>query len=217
MVCVDWGMDEESVSVVPESPVGYGSAERFVLPVGVVNVVALVLAVGGFVGFGAVAVAVHGSGAFSGVLVVAESADGVAFTVNVAAVAATTVVAVVGTVVLHEALHGLVFSSFGYEVTYGVATNVGGFFAAAFGQYVSWGETVWALVAPLVVLDVLALLLLVVSPNGFVSLFAWLVVTMNTAGAAADLWVLGRLLRLPRETVFCDVDLRHSYYFEKES
>ncbi|GGL59905.1 DUF3267 domain-containing protein [Halocalculus aciditolerans] len=207
-------MSESETERVPASPAGYGPAQPVRLPALVVNVVALVAGFAAFVVFGAVNGLVRGPRAFDGLVVVSETATSIGVTVNAFVVGGAVLVALVVTIVLHEAVHGLVLGYFGYDVSYGAASHVGGFYAAAFGQYVSRAETVWVLVAPLIVLDVLGLGLLLAAPNALVALFAWMVLTLNTGGAAADLWSLAFVQKLPADVVFCDVDLRHSYWFE---
>ncbi|QLC34151.1 DUF3267 domain-containing protein [Halarchaeum sp. CBA1220] len=207
---------DRAPATLPDPPDGYGPAQTLTYPTVRIQALALALTLVGFLGGGALHVARRGGEAFRGVVTIAPTASGEAVTIHVGAVLGVLLVAVALTVVCHEAVHAAVLRFSGYDPTFGVASAVGGFYAAAFDEYVSHRDTARVLVAPLLVLDAVALALLLAGPGWFLALFGWALLTLNTGGAAADCWALWRLREIDDEAVFYDVDLRHSYYFEPE-
>jgi hypothetical protein len=100
----------------------------------------------------------------------------------------------IATFVIHELIHGLAFAAFGGKPRYGVGIE---FFlpyayATAPGHLFSRNAFLIIGLAPLIVIDAIALLLLVIFPQA-----PWLgwVVVFNTAGAVGDLWIATLLLR----------------------
>ncbi|GAA0224644.1 DUF3267 domain-containing protein [Halobacterium noricense] len=121
----------------------------------------------------------------------------------------------VGTLVVHEAIHGLVFRRLGYRVSYGFEPRIPALYTAAFGQFVTRRDNMLVGVAPLVVMTLVGIPLLA-GPMP-VALAAYFALLVNTSGAVGDLYLLWRLRRMPTETVLYDTDIRHSYIFEPAS
>lgn len=123
------------------------------------------------------------------------------------------IVAIVVTVVIHELLHGFVSVAYGYDVEYGVIFSKGVFFVAAFGQYQSREELFAILLAPLIVITVVALPGLIVE-HPLVAITAYFILILNTAGSVGDIYAVWRLLRLPAGTLLYDLDTDRMYVFE---
>ncbi|WP_256300298.1 DUF3267 domain-containing protein [Haloarchaeobius salinus] len=143
-----------------------------------------------------------------------ETTDGFTLALDIAQFGTVFVVALVGTVVLHELVHGLVFRLLGFDVSFGVAPRLGAFYTAIFEQFQTRRQLAIAVLAPLVVLTPIGVLLLLV-PGPHVP-FVWFGLVLNTGGAVGDLFVVWRLRRLPPGTLFYDVDAYTSYIYEPE-
>ncbi|RUR73240.1 DUF3267 domain-containing protein [Chlorogloeopsis fritschii PCC 9212] len=107
------------------------------------------------------------------------------------------VVIFVGTLVIHELIHGLAFRAFGGSPRYGIKVKY--FFPYAYatspGDIFSRNAFVTIGLAPLVVIDLVCLVLLAVFPQA-----TWLVwvLVINTSGASGDIWMATLLLRCPK-------------------
>ena len=193
----------------PDPPAGYGPPWTFSYPALAVNLLAAVFTVGSLAGFGWLALSLRRA-EFVAWVVVVDTPD--ELVLDFTGVAVAVVVGLLVTVALHEAVHGAAATALGYRVSYGVATNVGGFYAAAFGQFQPREHLLPIALAPLVILDVVGLALLAFAPPPIAAAaFGGLVV--NTGGAAGDLYATAVALRSPPGTLFYDV-VRHSYVFE---
>lgn len=203
---------DPSDALLPATPEGYDDPEplRYSMPV-VLVVLVLVLPVA-MVGFGSLLWLAQGSAGLVGVFEIQETETSVEFSVRASTVAVAFVVGVLGTSALHELVHGLAFRLRGYEPSYGVAVNMGAFYAAAFHQYQGRRDAMVSLVAPLVVLD-LCYLPLLFAPSGLVAFTAFVGLLINTGGAAGDIYMLARVWRMPEGTLLYDSDARHSYVF----
>ena len=101
------------------------------------------------------------------------------------------------TLVIHEAIHGLVFMAIGGRPRFGggVAGGMPYLYAACPEQRFPRGQFLLVGLAPLVVLDALALLLLLPAPT---AAFGAGVLAFNTSGAVGDLWAVAVILQAPR-------------------
>ncbi|MBN1579956.1 MAG: DUF3267 domain-containing protein, partial [Anaerolineae bacterium] len=111
------------------------------------------------------------------------------------------------TMVIHELVHGLAYRLLGYRVTFGVSVHLFAAYAAAFGQWQTRDHNIVAALAPLVVLTLLCIPMLAL-PNTVIVWLALIVLMMNTSGAVGDLYLVWRLLHLPRKTLLYDVDVK---------
>lgn len=118
-------------------------------------------------------------------------------------------------IVVHELIHGLVFRLFGYRVSYGVDWTLPGAYAATFGQDQTRRHLAVAAVAPLVLLNAISVPFLA-APQPAVVIAALTVLVTNTSGAVGDLYVVYRVLRLPRGTLLRDLDPRTMLIFEPD-
>ncbi|SIR50412.1 Putative zincin peptidase [Haladaptatus litoreus] len=118
----------------------------------------------------------------------------------------------VGTLVVHEAIHGFVFRRLGYRVSYGFEPRIPALYTVAFGQFVTRRDNMLVDVAPLAAMTLVGIPLLA-GPMP-IALAAYFALLVNTSGAVGDLYLLWRLWRMPSETVLYDTDFRHSYVFE---
>jgi hypothetical protein len=107
------------------------------------------------------------------------------------------IVALPLTFVAHEAIHGLVFRAFGGKPRYGAGLTYGMpyFYAACPGQWFVRDRFLVVGLAPLVVLDAAALLLLLPAAT---AAFGVGVLVFNTSGAVGDLWAAGVIIQAPR-------------------
>lgn len=143
-----------------------------------------------------------------------ETAEGFTFSVDGLGFGLVFVVSLVGTVVVHELVHGLAYRLLGFRVSFGAAPRLGAFYTAIFEQFQTRRQLAVAVLAPLVVLTPIGTLLLLV-PGPHVP-FVWFALVLNTGGAVGDLFVVWRLRQLPPGTLFYDVDAYTSYVYEPE-
>jgi hypothetical protein len=199
----------------PATPAGYEEPRPFryslIALIGIVAVLVPIAAVG----FGVVLWYAQGT-ALETIFQFEETATSISFTVRSGSVAVAFVGAIVVITVLHELTHGLVYRSLGYEVSYGIAPQLGAFYAATFHQFQQRKDNLLVGLAPLVVLNVLLLPLLFV-PIPLLAFAAFVALLFNTAGAAGDLYLVAVLLRAPSGSLMYDSDIRHSYIFTPES
>ena len=112
---------------------------------------------------------------------------------------------IIGTLVVHELIHGAVYSLMGYRVRYGISPRHLAAYAGVFGQWQERDHNILAALATLVILTIIIFPLLAV-PNQVIVLVAFTVLLVNTAGAVGDLYLSWRLLRMPRLTLGYDID-----------
>jgi hypothetical protein len=107
------------------------------------------------------------------------------------------IVAVPLTFVAHEAVHGLVFRAFGGRPRFGAGFTYGMpyFYAACPGQWFVRDRFLLVGLAPLIVLDAIALLLMLPAATAF---FGASMLAFNTSGAVGDLWAAGVIVQAPR-------------------
>lgn len=117
---------------------------------------------------------------------------------------------VILTVIVHEAIHGLVYIWLGYKVTYGLSGQLGAAFAAAFQQFQTRNHNLLVALGPLLVLTPLGLLLLTNS-NLFIQRLGFTIALFNTGGAIGDIYLTWRLLRLPQDALLYDANEREMY------
>jgi hypothetical protein len=101
------------------------------------------------------------------------------------------------TFIAHEAVHGLVFSAFGGRPRFGAGMTYGMpyFYAACPGQWFVRDRFLVVGLAPLVILDAAALLLMLPAATAF---FGASLLAFNTSGAVGDLWAVGVIIQAPR-------------------
>lgn len=175
---------------MPLPPEGYAPAERFQYPMGKLQWVSLLLLV--VVGAGLLFFLGwwHGELSFSlglGELLVM-------------------LLTVVGVIVLHEGVHGLVYRWLGYTVSYGIAWQLGAAYAAVFGQFQRRNDNFATAVAPLILLTILFWPLLLL-PSGLLNLIGFTAILFNSSGAVGDLYLMWRLWRMPPATLLYDVSV----------
>ncbi|MCL7417543.1 MAG: DUF3267 domain-containing protein [Halalkalicoccus sp.] len=119
----------------------------------------------------------------------------------------------VATVIVHELVHGLAFSAFGYRVSYGIAPDRGTFYTAAFQQFVMRDHLFAVALAPVTFITALLLPLLVFAPLPLAAVALFLV-SVNTAGSVGDFYTAVRVLRTPSGAVFYDDTASRSYVYE---
>ncbi len=108
-------------------------------------------------------------------------------------------VVTLGTLLAHEAVHALTARRYGARprfrfLWFGVCTT--------FDEMLPRNRYLWTVLAPLVILDAVALALLAVWPAA--RGVAYLVLLVNTTGAAGDLWSAAALVRVPADALIRD-------------
>ncbi|UPV73085.1 DUF3267 domain-containing protein [Halorussus limi] len=185
----------------PDPPEGYREPVAFEYPAVWLSVGSLVLFVAAYLGFGRLMGALRADTALE-------------FTVGPTGIGVVALLSV-GTIVVHELVHGLVYRLLGYRVQYGLALNMGAAYAAAFGQFQTRWDNLRVGLTPLVAFTVV-LTPLLAGPL-VVALAAFLVLVVNTGGAIGDLYLSWRILRMPEGTLLYDIDARHSYVYYPEA
>ena len=125
-------------------------------------------------------------------------------------------VAFVGTLVVHEAIHGVVARALGYRVSFGVArlgTLLYAAYAGTFEQRVTRRDLALVAVAPLVVVTLGCALALAVVPDWLVAPFV-VALVVNTSGVAGDCYLLYYVARAPRGSVFYDLSVEEMLVYE---
>lgn len=125
------------------------------------------------------------------------------------------VLTIVLTVVVHELIHGAVMGGSGYRVSYGIFWQLGGFYTAAFKQFVTRDHTITIALAPLLVITPLGIVLLLL-PVGLAVIVGLTALLINTTGAIGDIYLTWRLLRLPRTTLLYDVSIERMLIYEPD-
>jgi hypothetical protein len=90
---------------------------------------------------------------------------------------------------LHEGIHGLVGKITGYKPIFGVEPPL---VFTTFNERISRNHLIAIAIAPLIILDIAAIVLYQTTP---LRLFANLCFTVNTIGALGDIWIVSRLLK----------------------
>lgn len=203
-------------ALVPETPAGYRDPVPFRYSLLVLLALGAGLVYVAAAGFGWLLLEIHGLDRLEPIVTVEDTESAFAVTVGGTQFWLAFVAAVLVLVVVHEGVHGLVYRLRGYDVSYGVAPQIGAVYAAAFHQFQTREDNLVVGIAPLLVLDALLLAVLFV-PVPVVAFAAFLGLVFNTAGAAGDLYLVARLLALPRGTLLYDSDIRHMYVFYPET
>jgi len=108
------------------------------------------------------------------------------------------------TIVLHELLHGLAMRIFGARPEYGVLPAHLMFYATARGYAFRRNACLVVEMAPLVLLSVLAVLgLFILQGTIWVPLLT-VCAALNASGAAADLWMISKILRYATTSYIVD-------------
>ena len=114
-------------------------------------------------------------------------------------------IAAIITIVLHELIHAAVLCSYGYRVSFGIVWQLLVVYAAAFRQIQRRDHALVTILAPFVLITIIALPLLAL-PSHYIVTIAFSALLTNTAGAVSDLYLAWQLVRLPRQTLLYDVD-----------
>jgi hypothetical protein len=203
---------DPSDTLTPAPPEGYANPTTLRYPLSILLGIVLVVTPIATLLFGRVLWFAQGPAALGAVFEFRETATSVGVTVRSSVVAVAFVGATVVVTILHELLHGLVYEMRGYRVSYGVAPQLGAFYAAAFHQFQRRDDNIVVGIAPLLVIDLLLVPILFV-PNPALAFAAFVGLVFNTAGAAGDLYLVARLLRMPPNALLYDSDARHSYVY----
>jgi hypothetical protein len=120
------------------------------------------------------------------------------------------ILALLGIVILHEAIHGLGFwwvtgsrPKFGFKGVYA--------YAAAPEWYLPKHPYLGIGLAPLLVITTVGIILMVIGPASWINA-TWFVVTLNAAGSIGDLFAVVWLLTKPRDVRVRDFGDRISVY-----
>jgi hypothetical protein len=197
----------------PDPPARYGPPSLFEYPALWLQVAASGLALASLVGYAVVLFALRGPGLVERFVRVDPIPDGLVITPDLLLLGGVFVVVVVGVPVVHELVHATVYRLLGYDVSYGVAPAVGGFYVAAFGQFQTRRANLVVALAPLAVLTPVGLLGMVLG-GPVVQAVTYLGLVLNTAGAVGDLYLAWVLLRLPAGTLMFEAVPPNAYVYE---
>ncbi len=189
----------------PTPPEGYVPARPFRYPWGLLYGASALLLPLAFLGFGALARLLRRG---VGTEVRVEGGEGAVSLLLV-------LLLIVGTVALHELVHGLALTRLGYRVRYGVLPTKMAAYAAAFGQFLRRDHLIRVALAPLILLSLLGSLAIPWVPDPLLP-YLLLALSLNAAGAVGDLYAVWVLLGLPRETLFLDEDVERSWIYLPE-
>lgn len=120
------------------------------------------------------------------------------------------------TLLVHEALHGIVARILGYRVSFGVVRLDRLLFAAyagTFEQRVTRRDLAVVAVAPLLFITVGCVVGLAAGPEWLLTPLV-VVLVVNTSGAAGDLYLLYYIARLPRGSLFYDLSIDEMLVYE---
>jgi hypothetical protein len=106
--------------------------------------------------------------------------------------------AVVVIIFLHEGVHGVVGVLFGHRPIFGIRPP---YFYTTFTEKVSRGHFMVIALTPLVVLNIIFVALFA---TGFLKVFTYFCLLVNTIGAVGDLWIILKLSRHDRGTLIQD-------------
>jgi predicted neutral ceramidase superfamily lipid hydrolase len=181
-----------AVAEISESPQGYEPPEVFQYPMAILQVF-------GLIGLG-ICLVVFGS-----IATRAQEVNLWGLLPQTAPEILLWLLLIPATLVVHELLHGAVYTALGYRVSYGFSAKLGAAYAAAFGQYQKRSHNLIAAATPVVVMTLVGLPLLTVPDSRVLAMSAFIVLLINTSGAVGDLYIIYRLLRMPRHTLLYDI------------
>lgn len=197
----------------PDPPTGYGPPSPFTYPGLWLQVAGAALAVVSLVGYGVVLLALRGPGLVERFVRIDPIPDGFLVVPDLFLLGGVFVLVVVGVPVVHELVHATVYRLLGYDVSYGVAPSVGGFYVAAVGQFQTRRANLLVALAPLALLTPLGLLGMA-GGGPVVQALTYLGLVLNTAGAVGDIYLAVRLLRVPPGTLMYEGVPPNAYVYE---
>ncbi|MDG5818971.1 DUF3267 domain-containing protein [Natronococcus sp. A-GB7] len=196
----------------PPTPEGYSEPYQFEYPKLLVTVAAMAVTVVSTVVYGWLLVQLQGPEILPVVFEVGAEEE-ITILFNLTGTAIPLLFAFLTVAVVHELLHGVVYQRYGYEVSYGVYWRFGAVYAAVFHQFHSREHNLRVGIAPLAIITLICLPLLAV-PQPVIATTAFFVLVLNTGGAMGDAYALWRFYRMPRGTVFYDINADNMYVFE---
>lgn len=114
------------------------------------------------------------------------------------------VVATIAILVLHELVHGAAMRLYGAHTEYGAILSKGMFYATAPGFAFPRNRYLVVVLAPLVVLSLLAVIAMALLAGSSWVMVVVLAATLNASGAAGDLWMSALVLRYPPAAYIVD-------------
>ncbi len=116
-------------------------------------------------------------------------------------------VTVLATTIVHELVHGGVYRWLGYRVSFGVSRHLLAAYAAVFGQWQTRNHNIIAALGPIVGLTAI-LFPLLCTPNQAIASVGLIGLLMNISGSVGDVYLVWRLLNMPRRTLLYDMDVK---------
>lgn len=104
---------------------------------------------------------------------------------------------------LHEWIHGLAMQFYGHSPRYGIKPLKGVLYATADGAYFWRNQYVVVLLAPLVVISLIAFAMSLLFEPGSMG-WVMLAAASNVTGAVGDLWMTQQTLRFPPDALIRD-------------
>lgn len=120
------------------------------------------------------------------------------------------------TVIIHELVHGMIMWWYGKSVSFGVIPTKGVFYVASFGQYMTRRESILTALGPLIVITIGAIPLMAVVPPLY-AIVVFFILVVNATGAVGDIYLVWRLLHLPKGTLLYDESRDTSYLYEPKT
>lgn len=200
-------------SAAPPAPDGFGPPYRVGYPTVALLLGSFALGLIAAGTFGWLVWIIHGPEIFGGIVNVETDGDSFEMSSNLIDLVIPFGTALLVTVIVHEALHGLAFRRVGYDVEYGVILRKGVFYTAALEQYQRREDLFHVALIPLVLISLAAIPLLFVS-HPVVAITAYLVLILNTSGSVGDIYMTWRLWRMPAGTLLYDTDIERMYAYE---
>ncbi|MBC8170702.1 MAG: DUF3267 domain-containing protein [Anaerolineae bacterium] len=192
------------VSLPPAPPAGYRPAVRFEYPMRSLHIISIVALVASFVGFGFIATQAQGR------------TLGELFSLNIFQILIILLL-LPATILIHELMHGVTYQLLGYQVSYGIAPELGAAYAAAFGQFQQRQHNLIVALMPLLVITGIGVIAMTIPATPFLAAGAFVVLLINTSGAVGDVYITWRLLKMPPRTLLYDVSAAQMLIFEPAS
>jgi hypothetical protein len=106
-------------------------------------------------------------------------------------------------IVIHEALHGLVIAWAGHKPRFGMMLSKGAFYATADNALFPRDTFIAIALAPIIGITLLGMALMVILPD-MLGYYVGLMVVLNAANSIGDLWMTVAVLRYPRAALVRD-------------
>lgn len=122
-------------------------------------------------------------------------------------------VLVIFIVSLHEFIHGAAFKFFGYRISYGIMLPI--IYTIAEKQFIKSRDNLLAALAPLIILDIVAIGLLFIKIS-ILRDIAIFILIFNTVGSIGDIWIAYKITRFSKDALYYDFSPKENYVYIPE-